>query len=254
VIDMTSISALIDFLMNLMSDDDTKHAFAQNAEGTMADHGLHNVSAQDVRDARLIMADNGSARPREDGGHQSRGYHDGGLSSNDPVREIVHTTNTFEIDQSHHTDVNQNIFTIDNHRTNIFDSFNSADTVTAIQDNDTIVDVDPDDDKEDDKDTVKDTDENTGDETGDARAVDRDDDGGGFPDDRDTDHDHAPDAVDTETPAPDEPSEDGEPPADDVEPGLDPGDGADPFPTEPEPEPVQDEAPVFEADDELAVG
>ena len=259
---MTSISALIDFLMSLMSDDDTKRAFTENPHGTMADNGLHNVSAQDVRDARLIMADSGSARPRNDGEHQSRGYHDGGLS-HDPVREIVHTTNTFEIDQSRHTDVNQNIFNIDNHRTTIFDSFNSADTVTAIQDNDTTVDVDLDDDEEEDKDTDptdsdtdtdtdKDADNKTDapDESDDERlAADRDDDGGGGPDDRDTDHDHAPEARAPETP------EAEEPPADDADPGLDPGDGTDPFPTEPEPEPVPDDAPVtFPADDELAVG
>jgi hypothetical protein len=258
VIDMTSISALIDFLMSLMGDDKTKRAFTENPHGTMADNGLHNVSAQDVRDARLIMADSGSARPRNDGEHQSRGYHDGGLSSNDPVREIVHTTNTFEIDQSRHTDVNQNIFNIDNHRTTILDSFNSADTVTAIQDNDTTVDVDVDDDEEENKDTTdtdKDTDDKT-DETDDERlAADRDDDGGEAPDDRDTDQDHAPEAVDPEKPASEEPSEAEEPPADDADPGLDPGDGTDPFPTEPEPEPVQDDAPViFHADDELAVG
>jgi hypothetical protein len=134
---MTSISALIDFLMSLMRDDNTQRSFEADPHRTMAQHGLQNVSAQDVRDARLIMADNGSTRPRPDAGHQSRGFTDGG---NDPVREIVHTTTTFEVDQSHHTNVGA-IFNIDNHRTTIIDSLNSADRVTAIQDNDTIVDV-----------------------------------------------------------------------------------------------------------------
>lgn len=135
---MTSISALIDFLMSLMRDEDTKREFDKNPEGTMANHGLQDVSAQDVRDARLIMADDGSARPREDGGdYQPSGHHDGGLSgggngAGSAVREIVHTTNTFEIDQSRLT------INVDNSRTNILDSFNSQDTVTAIQDNDTV--------------------------------------------------------------------------------------------------------------------
>ena len=44
----------------------------------------------------------------------------------------MHTTNTFEIDQSRLT------INVDNSRTNILDSFNSQDTVTAIQDNDTV--------------------------------------------------------------------------------------------------------------------
>jgi hypothetical protein len=256
---MTSISALIDFLMGLMSDDDTKRAFKDNPDAAMADKGLHNVSAQDVRDARLIMADNGSARPRNDGDHQSRGYHDGGLASNDPVREIVHTTNTFEVN----TDVHQNVFNIDNHRTTIFDSFNSADTVTAIQDNDTLVDVDLDDDDENENTgTDKDTEKTGEDET---LVPDRNEDGGGFPDTRDTDQDHAPDALAPDAPAAEEPAQDvpadpappaEEPPADDagIDPGDGTGDGTDAFPTEPEPEPVQDDAPAFEADDELAVG
>jgi hypothetical protein len=134
---MTSISTLIDFLMSLMRDEDTKREFDKNPEGTMANHGVRDVSAQDVRDARLMMADDGTARPREDGGDYSSGHHDGGLSgggngAGSAVREIVHTTNTFEIDQSRLT------INVDNSRTNILDSFNSQDTVTAIQDNDTV--------------------------------------------------------------------------------------------------------------------
>lgn len=135
---MTSISALIDFLMSLMRDEDTKREFDKNPEATMANHGVRDVSAQDVRDARLIMADEGSARPREDGGdYRTSGHHEGGLTgggngAGSAVREIVHTTNTFEIDQSRLT------INVDNSRTNILDSFNSQDTVTAIQDNDTV--------------------------------------------------------------------------------------------------------------------
>jgi hypothetical protein len=133
---MTSISALIDFLMSLMRDEDTKREFDKNPEGTMTDHGLQDVSAQDVRDARLIMADEGSARPREGGDSAGGGNYDGGFGGGNgagsAVREIVHTTNTFEIDQSRLT------INVDNSRTNILDSFNSQDTVTAIQDNDTV--------------------------------------------------------------------------------------------------------------------
>lgn len=140
---MTSISALIDFLMSLMRDEDTKQAFQRDPDGTLTDRGLRDVTAQDVQDARLIMADEGTVRPRPDGeshssGHHSSGYHDGGLTAGGggPVREILHTTNTFEIDQSTHVD--QTILAIDNRDTTIIDSFNSQDEVTAIQDNDTV--------------------------------------------------------------------------------------------------------------------
>ena len=246
---MASISALIDFLMNLMSDEDTKRSFAGNPEQTMADKGLRDVSAQDVRDARLIMADQGSCRPRPDGGSQANGYHDGGLAAgggSSAVREILHTTNTFEIDQSRHTDVNQNIFNIDNHRTTIIDSLNSQDKVIAIQDNDVTNNTD--------------VDVNTGEDETDDTTEDKADDGTDTPDDTEVPPD--PDGSDQPGPPTAEEPADGpfptepEPPASDEpapgepvdeDPGLDPDDGADAFP--PEPEPMPEPEPVAEADE-----
>lgn len=248
----TSISTLIDFLMSLMRDEDTKRSFERDPDGTMADKGLQDVSAQDVRDARLIMADSGDARPRQDGGgSHANGYHESGISagagSNSAVREILHTTNTFEIDQS------KTILNIDASRTNILDSFNSQDKVIAIQDNDTVIDIDEDDeeDKTDDK-----TDDEAEDKTGDE------------PEDKEEEPGEPKDGDEQEPPTdrdPDLPSDPG-PPADDVpgvpmpegdpnapiDPGDGTGDGSDPFPTEPEPLP--DEEPVMaEADDDLPV-
>ena len=135
---MASINTLIDFLMGLMRDEETKREFERDPDGTLGSKGLQDVTAQDVQDARLIMADNGSAQPRSDGGSQPSGYHEGSLSGggSGAVREILHTTNAFEIDQSRHID--QTNITIDNRDTTIIDSFNSQDEVTAIQDNDTI--------------------------------------------------------------------------------------------------------------------
>src|SRR4051812_1496941 len=261
---MASISALIDFLMSLMSDEDTKRAFAGNPDQTLADKGLRDVSAQDVKDARLIMADQGACRPRPDGGGSSpSGYHDGGLTAgggNTAVREILHTTNTFEIDQSKH--IAQNIFNIDNHRTTIVDSFNSHDKVIAIQDNDTTnnTDVDVDtgdeddrDDKADDK-TDDNTDDNTEDGTEDGPADGTDTpDGTDVPDGSDLPEpplsepplsEEQPDEGPADGPFPTEPEPQSEEPVDE-DPGLDPGDGADPFPPEPEPTPE----PIAEVDD-----
>ncbi|MGH3760321.1 IniB N-terminal domain-containing protein [Actinophytocola sp.] len=216
---MTTISALIDFLMSLMRDEDTQRAFAKNPDGTLADKGLRDVTVQDVRDARLIMADDGAVRPRPDGAHQS-GYHDGGLTGGGggPVREILHTTNTFEIDQSKHID--QTIITFDNRDTTIIDSFNSADEVTAIQDNDTInteVDV------------VNVADSFNDDDT--EPAEDQEPVGG------EPVVDPADDVV-TIQPVDDEPGEDVpiEP-----EPGLDPGDGTGPLEPEAGIQPVEDD-------------
>ncbi|HWM04040.1 MAG TPA: IniB N-terminal domain-containing protein [Actinophytocola sp.] len=130
---MTSMSALIDFLMSLMRDEQTKMDFERNPEGRLKDEGLDGVTAQDVRDARLVMADEGSAHPRS--GYSSDD------DSNDPVQAIRHTTTTYEVDRSQHVhaDVDQqfNILSIDDRDTTVIDSFNSEDTVTAIQDNDT---------------------------------------------------------------------------------------------------------------------
>jgi hypothetical protein len=246
VIDMASISTLIDFLMSLMRDEDTKQAFAQNPGGTLADKGLQDVSAEDVRDARLIMADTGHARPRPDNG-QANGFHGGGLTAgggNSGGREIMHTTNTFEIDQS------KTIFNFENNRTTILDSFNSQDKVTAIQDNDTVIDIDKDgdEDEDDEKDKTEDeTEDKTGDEPGDETDEPRDGD----------EQEPAP------GPADEIPGDPGPPPADEAPGDLpsDPGpptseDPAEdpepegPFPTEPEPEPVHDDAPVIYTDPE----
>lgn len=252
---MASISALIDFLMGLMSDEDTKRAFAGNPDQTMADKGLRDVSAQDVKDARLIMADQGTCRPRPDGGGSApNGYHDGGLAAgggNSAVREILHTTNTFEIDQSKHID--QNIFNIDNHRTTIVDSFNSQDKVIAIQDNDTTNNTDVDvNTGEDDEDETDRTDDRTEDGTEDGP-----DDGTDVPDPDGSDlpepplSEEPPEGTDPADPFPTEPDPPtSEAPVDepvDEDPGFDPGDGTDPFPTEPEPMPEPE--PVAEADD-----
>ncbi len=125
---MISLSAIVDFLSALMRDDDLKSQFERDADGTIADQGL---TADDVRDARLVMADNGIAHARP--GEVSS---PGGA---DPVAEIRHTTNTFEIDQSQHVsaivDQKFTILSIDDRDTTVIDSFNSDDEIVAIQDN-----------------------------------------------------------------------------------------------------------------------
>jgi hypothetical protein len=131
---MQTVSALIDFLMSLMRDDDTKAAFEKDPQATLKANGLEGITGDDVRDARLIMADNGDVRAT---GHGS------GPGGSDPVREIHHTTRTYEVTEHNSvTNVDQtfNLLSIDDRDTVISDSFNKGDVennVVAIQDNDT---------------------------------------------------------------------------------------------------------------------
>src|SRR5262249_45381837 len=125
---MQSISALIEFLMNLLRDENAKAEFGRDPHAALAAHGLHNVSGQDVRDARLIMADDSAVHPRPGGrSHHARSEHD------DPVREIHHTTQQYEASEHggyHHntvSDVNQTFtfVNVDDRDTVVVDSFNS---------------------------------------------------------------------------------------------------------------------------------
>lgn len=127
---MASIAEVIDFLMSLMRDEDTRSEFDRNPDAALADRGLADMTGQDVRDARLMMADCGSAQPRAD----RPADRSGGGADNDPVREIHYTTTHFEVG-----DVTTTVITVNDNDTVIVDSFNND--VTAIQDNDT-TDVD----------------------------------------------------------------------------------------------------------------
>jgi hypothetical protein len=119
---MASIAELVDFLMSLMRDDDTRRQFEQAPDATLTDRGLENVTGQDVRDARLMMADDGAIRPHARPPASS--------GSDDAVREISLTTTHFEVG-----DVTTTVISIDDRDTVVVDSFNND--VVAIQDNDT---------------------------------------------------------------------------------------------------------------------
>jgi hypothetical protein len=124
---MASIAEVIDFLMSLMRDDDARKQFERDPDATLTDRGLENVTGQDVRDARLMMADEGMVSPR--GTRPERSQPD-----RDAVREIQHTSSNFQVG-----DVTTTVITINDNDTVVVDSFNTD--VTAIQDNDT-TDVD----------------------------------------------------------------------------------------------------------------
>jgi hypothetical protein len=127
---MASIAEVIDFLMSLMRDDKTRKQFERDPDATLSDRGLENVTGQDVRDARLMMADEGMVSPRAEGGSRPERSH----ADRDTVREIQHTSTNFQVG-----DVTTTVITINDNDTVVVDSFNTD--VTAIQDNDT-TDVD----------------------------------------------------------------------------------------------------------------
>jgi hypothetical protein len=120
---MLSITELIDFLLGLLRDPGAQAAFEQDPQGTLAANGLAGVSAEDVRDARLLLADGGQVRDAGSG-TAPRGDHD-------PVREINYTTQHYvaapAADGAGGGEVGDritNIVNIDDRDTFIVDSFN----------------------------------------------------------------------------------------------------------------------------------
>jgi hypothetical protein len=124
---MVSMSDVVAFLWNLMHNDAAKSHFEHDPQGALDECGLGGVTARDIRDAQMVMQDQGLAHPS--GGGPTSGGHD------DPVDEIRHTSTTYEIDRSMTIDNNQVFTVVDIDQTTINDD--STTEVTAIQDNDT---------------------------------------------------------------------------------------------------------------------
>src|ERR1044072_6110513 len=116
---MAALSDIVNFLMSMMRNDKTKADFAKDPHGTLAGHGLQDVSGQDVQDAQLMMCDGGSMQPKP--GHGGGGGGGGGGRPDDPGRAIQHGTNNYtvtEIDESSHTSIGEiNVLNIDDRDT-----------------------------------------------------------------------------------------------------------------------------------------
>ncbi len=150
---MLSISSLIEFLIDLLRDDAAQAEFARDPQAMLAKHGLENVTAQDVCDARPILADVAGVRPHRqqhdnDGGgshhHQQQHHHHHHHQKpqhDDPVREIHHVVNNHSVDREvivkHNT--TQNTYNEYNNHFSYTDNSITADTViqdSFNQDND----------------------------------------------------------------------------------------------------------------------
>lgn len=151
---MLAFSDIIDFLLSLLSDESARAEYEQDPEGTLHRAGLDGVTAQDIRDARLQLADVGAVHRTDDGPSAHHG--------DDPVREIGYTTRHYAADEhAQHASIDHGtVITIDDRDTVFFqsisdddvtvtdnsveitDAFNvdaSDDDLVAIQDNDTTV-------------------------------------------------------------------------------------------------------------------
>jgi hypothetical protein len=146
-----AFSDIIDFLLRLLGDETTQAQFDQDPQGTLQQAGLEGVTAQDIRDARLQLADSGAVSATDDGAHSS--YPDG----DDPVHEIGYTTTHYTAhhaaaDHGDHTtlltiddrdtlffqSISDDDVTVTDNSVQISDSFNqdnSDDDLVAIQDN-----------------------------------------------------------------------------------------------------------------------
>jgi hypothetical protein len=170
---MPSMQDVIDFLLDLLRDEQLQAEFERDPEGVLEDRGLEGVTAQDVRDARLQLADQGGAAPVGD---------DPPPGGNDPIAELRFTADNFEPGPdagppdtggpdlfAEPTIENTTIFNVDDRDTTVTisdddttvtqtttttdvtviqDSFNdeSINDITAIQDNSTsigVIETDP---------------------------------------------------------------------------------------------------------------
>ena len=188
---MLAFSDIIDFLLRILGDDEARAEFEQDPQGTLDRAGLEGVTGQDIRDARLQLADSGAVHATDDGSGSS--YPDG----DDPVREIGYTTRHYAADENDSADAGNadladrgsTVVTIDDRDTLFFqsisdddvtvtdnsvtisDSFNldnSDDDLVAIQDNssnDVTIDADNSFNEDNDLVAIQDNDVNGGDES-----------------------------------------------------------------------------------------
>jgi hypothetical protein len=272
---VVAFNDVIDFLLRLLTDEDTQAEFDKDPQGTLAGAGLEGVTAADIRDARLQLADSGAVSSTDGGRGSSHG--------DDPVREIGYTTQHYVADEravhhdgghgsGGHGDMSlvargDTFVTIDDRDTLFFQSIsdddvtinqdNSVNNQLAIQDNDvnvsdndTVINAEDSFNSDDDQVAIQDNDVNGGDE-----VIDIDVTGGVGADDPepvDPADDLAavsgPSDLATEEPAePAEPAEDLAAVSELAEPGVE---------SEPvEPDPVADDADADDltADDALTV-
>jgi hypothetical protein len=139
-----AFSEIIDFLLNLMRDENARAEFEQDPQGTLARAGLEGVTGQDISDARLQLADSGTVRASgDDETHSGRSSSaEDHADRADPVLQINHTTQHYEAEDSgppEHSDGGSGTG-LSEANSFFFQTFNSDDDVTIIDDSFNAVD------------------------------------------------------------------------------------------------------------------
>ena len=150
---MLSVSSLIEFLLNLLRSEAAQAEFVADPEGTLSRHGLDGLCGQDVRDVQPLLADHAAVHAKDPDHHPVSHYQRGHDGQDDPVREIKHITEHYQVnhvvvhdsDQYNFTyvDDRDTIVNVDDRDTTtiqadgdvtITDSFNEDNDVTVIED------------------------------------------------------------------------------------------------------------------------
>jgi hypothetical protein len=134
---MLSVSSLIEFLMNLLRDDQAQAEFARDPQGVLARNGLADVTAQDICEAQPILADHPAITPH----HSYHPVHHAPVHHS-PVHEITKVIKTHSVDKQvivQHDSPQYNTYNEYNQHLSYTDSSIHADTViqdSFNQDND----------------------------------------------------------------------------------------------------------------------
>jgi hypothetical protein len=134
---MTTSTSLLDWILSLLRDPDSRAAFQADPEGYASDHGFQDLSSADVHDALCLIADNGSASydhkfTSSDVHYPPPPHYD---SHHDAPQYLNHyITNNYKVIEEHNTDIDNSVHqNIDTHGGD-FDQVIDNDPVVASGD------------------------------------------------------------------------------------------------------------------------
>ena len=128
---MLSVSSLIEFLMNLLRDKDAQAEFVADPDGMLARHGLEGLCGQDVRDVAPMVADHAAVHVK------NGGYHSSSNDDDDPVRQIKHITEHYEVKNTVVNPADEYNYTyVDDRDTNVNLNIDDRDTIVNVDDRD----------------------------------------------------------------------------------------------------------------------
>ncbi|HEX8759229.1 MAG TPA: IniB N-terminal domain-containing protein [Pseudonocardiaceae bacterium] len=129
--DVLSVSSLIEFLMNLLRDKDAQAEFVADPDGMLARHGLEGICGQDVRDVAPMVADHAAVHVK------NGGYHSSSNDDDDPVRQIKHLTEHYEVKNTVVNPADEYNYTyVDDRDTNVNLNIDDRDTIVNVDDRD----------------------------------------------------------------------------------------------------------------------